>query len=56
MKILTASRVDAILVIFSLARIERLGTSLEEQYNPNMGFTDFTYTQIWLKKSPLRRS
>ena len=36
LKILTASRVDAILAICSLARRERLGTSLEEQYNPNV--------------------
>ncbi len=50
-KILTASRMDAILVICSLARSERLGTSWEKQYNPNMGFT---YTQIWLKNSPLQ--
>ena len=38
LKILTASHVDAILVFCSLARRERLETSLEEQYNPNIGF------------------
>ena len=36
LKILTASRVDAILAISSLERRERLGTSLEDQYKPNM--------------------
>ena len=49
LKILTASRVDAILVICSLARRERLETSLEEQYNPNMGV--FLHPNMVKKKS-----
>ena len=52
LKILTASRVDAILAICSLARRERLGDwdQFERTIQPKYGV--FTYTQIWLKKGP----
>ena len=52
LQILTASPVDAILAICSLARREReTGDQFGRTIQPKYGV--FTYTQIWLKKKSL---